>query len=228
MNTIIKTFRNLSRFEFCLWTFSLFSIVISSVIFQNADVTKVLTSLIGVTALIFVAKGHVLGQILTVCFGLCYGLISLKYGYYGEMITCLGMSMPIAIITIITWIKNPYEGTNEVKVSNLNARKICILITLTISVTIAFYFILKFFNTKYLIFSTLSVTTSFLAASLTTLRSEYYALAYTANDVILIILWIFATTHDISYLSMVICFLMFLLNDLYGFVNWKKMKKRQI
>ena len=33
---------------------------------------------------------------------------------------------------------------------------------------------------------------------------------------------------DISYLSVIICFVMFLVNDLYGFVNWKRMEKRQM
>ena len=53
------------------------------------------------------------------------------------------------------------------------------------------------------------------------------ALAYAANDVVLIVLWIMATAVDISYLSVVVCFAVFLINDLYGFLNWLKMEKRQ-
>ncbi len=36
-----------------------------------------------------------------------------------------------------------------------------------------------------------------------------------------------AAMTDISYISVVICFVMFLANDIYGFISWSHMKKRQ-
>jgi nicotinamide riboside transporter PnuC len=71
------------------------------------------------------------------------------------------------------------------------------------------------------------VTTSFIAVYLTFRRSPYFALAYAANDVVLIVMWTMAAAEDMRYLSVVICFLMFLVNDLYGFASWKRMEKRQ-
>jgi nicotinamide riboside transporter PnuC len=59
------------------------------------------------------------------------------------------------------------------------------------------------------------------------LRSSAYALSYAANDIVLIILWIMASIDNISYLPMIVCFVMFFINDMYGFFNWRKMKKRQ-
>ena len=87
--------------------------------------------------------------------------------------------------------------------------------------------ILEFYN-RNILPSTLSVATSFAAVYLTFRRSPYFALAYAANDVVLIVLWILAAREDISYLSVIICFVMFLVNDLYGFVSWKRMEKRQM
>ena len=71
------------------------------------------------------------------------------------------------------------------------------------------------------------VTTSFLAVYLTFRRSPYFALAYAANDIVLIILWILASLYDIRYVSVVVCFIAFFANDIYGFVSWRKMKTRQ-
>lgn len=62
--------------------------------------------------------------------------------------------------------------------------------------TVLFYFVLEYFDTSYLIPSTISVTTSFLAVYLTFRRSSSFALAYAANDV-------------------------------YGYVNWQRIKIRQ-
>ena len=97
----------------------------------------------------------------------------------------------------------------------------------TCTVTFVFYFILRFFHTANLITSTLSVATSFFAAFLTYKRSPWFALAYAGNDVVLIVLWALATKEDLSYVSVLACFIVFLFNDLYGFFNWRRMERRQ-
>jgi nicotinamide mononucleotide transporter PnuC len=138
------------------------------------------------------------------------------------------MSAPIAIASVVSWFRNPVQkGKSEVKVNNLKAREYVFLFVLTCIVTVIFYFILKACNTALLIWSTVSVFTSFFAAYLTMRRCEYYALAYTANDIVLIIMWSVAAVQNKSYVSVIICFLVFLVNDLYGFFNWSKMKKAQ-
>jgi nicotinamide riboside transporter PnuC len=86
---------------------------------------------------------------------------------------------------------------------------------------------LEYFYTANIIPSTISVTTSFAAVYLTFRRSPYYAIGYAANDIVLIVLWALATLEEASYLSVVVCFLAFLVNDVYGFINWRKMGKRQ-
>ncbi len=226
--SIIKSFKSLTKFELCLWIFSLAGVVISAFINGFEDIFTMSASLVGVTALIFVAKGYVLGQALTVVFGVLYGFISYTFSYYGEMITYLCMTAPIAAMAVVSWIRNPYEkGKQEVKVNHLKRREFFVLPVVSAAVTIVFYFILKYFNTSNLPLSTLSVATSFIASYLTFRRSPFYALAYAANDIVLVGLWIYACFYDIRYLSMVICFIMFLINDVYGYVNWSRMKKRQ-
>jgi nicotinamide mononucleotide transporter PnuC len=220
-------FKNLSKFEWFLWSTSIFTIVISFTISGGFLPLTLSASIIGVTALIFLAKGDVWGQLLTVLFSLLYALISLKYRYFGEMITYLGMTAPIAILSVISWLKNPYSGTAEVRVHQLGSKEIFRMLALTSIVTIAFYYILELFSTANLIVSTVSIATSFLASYLTLHRSPAYALAFAANDIVLIILWVLATIEDVSYFPMIANFVMFLLNDIYGFFNWLKMKQRQ-
>lgn len=220
-------FKDLTKFELLLWLVSVSVIIISFVISGGDDILTIIASLIGVTALIFVAKGYVIGQVLTVVFAVFYGIISYFFRYYGEMITYLCMTAPIAIMAVISWIKNPYEGTKEVKVSHVTKKQVLVMATLAIVTTIIFYFILKAMNNANLLFSTISITTSFLASYLTFLRSPYYAVAYSANDVVLIVLWTMATLEDRSYLPMILCFVMFLINDMYGFFNWRRMRIRQ-
>ena len=134
--------------EIILWCASAGLIFLAFILFDRENYLTVTASLIGVTSLIFNAKGNPLGQLLMVVFSLLYGVISYSFAYYGEMITYLGMTMPMAV-------------------------------------------------------------------------------AYAANDIVLIVLWSLASVEEIRYLSVVVCFATFFANDIYGFVSWRRMEKRQ-
>lgn len=218
----------LTKGEIILWISSAATVTASFFLSESGGILNLICSLIGVTALIFVAKGLVLGQILTVIFSLFYGFISFHFAYYGEMITYLGMTAPIAVLAMISWKRNPYRGSSEVRINHkLGRKRIVILIISAAAVTFVFYFILKAFGTANLAFSTISITTSFAASYLTVYRSPLYALAYAANDVVLMVLWSLAFLEDSSCLPMLICFVVFFINDLYGYVNWRRMSRRQ-
>ena len=221
-------FRSLTRREWILWGISLVAVLVSNFTAGTVDPVTLAATLIGVTALIFVARGDVWGQILTVVFSILYSITSWHFAYYGEIITYLCMSAPIAAASVVTWLKHPYKkDRNEVKIHHLSPRGFILLFIATVIVTVAFYFILGALGTTNLIVSTFSVSTSFLAASLLMFRSSYYAVAYAANDVVLIILWVLASFDDPSYIPMVVNFAAFLANDLYGFLSWKAREKKQ-
>lgn len=150
----MKEFKDyFSKSEIVLWSSSVMVIIISFCVFDRINYMTLCASLIGVTSLIFNAKGNPFGQLLMVVFSLLYGIISYTFSYYGEMITYLGMTMPMAIFALISWLKNPYNGNKaEVKVNSIGKRE---------------------------------------------------------------------------YVSVVVCFIAFFANDIYGFVSWRKMKTRQ-
>ena len=218
-----------SKGELTLWGSSVGLILWSFLLFDRTNVMTLAASLIGATSLIFNAKGNPVGQALMIVFSLLYGMISYTFSYFGEMITYLGMTAPMALFALITWLRNPYQGNRaEVTVNRINGWEWVGMYMLTGVVTFGFYFVLDHFNTANMIPSTVSVATSFIAVYLTFRRSPYFALAYAANDMVLIVLWLLAARENAGYLSVVICFLMFLINDLYGFISWKRMEKRQL
>ncbi len=228
----MKSFKSVvtyfSKGEICLWSCSIGFIIVSFCIFDRGIFLTLGASLIGVTSLIFNAKENPIGQFLMIVFSALYGFIAFTFAYYGEMLTYLCMTMPMAVFALISWLKHPYNGNkSEVKVNRIKKREIIFMWIASAVITLVFYFILNAFHTNNIIPSTISVTTSFIAVYLTFRRSSYYAIGYAANDVVLIILWVLAMLEDISYLSVVVCFIAFLANDIYGFVSWRKMEKKQ-
>lgn len=221
--------RYFSNGEKLLWGGSVLLILAAFFVFDRANYLNLAASLIGVTSLIFAAKANPIAPALMIVFSALYGIISFGFAYYGEMITYLGMTLPMSVISLVSWLRNPFNGNkSEVRVNRVHRMEVLLMCALTICVTIAFYFILKAFGTANLLLSTLSVTTSFIAVYLTFRRSPFFAAAYAANDVVLIILWILAARGDKGYISVAVCFAAFLVNDLYGLISWRKIEKRQL
>lgn len=217
-----------SKFEISLWLTSVILITASFLIFDRGSFLTLIASILGVTAILLNAKGNPIGQGLMVVFSIIYGIISFGFSYYGEMATYLGMTLPMSVIALVAWLRNPFKGNKaQVAVNRISKSETIFMVLLTAAVTFAFYFILKAFGTANLIPSTLSVTTSFAAVYLTFRRSPYFSLLYAANDVVLIVLWVMASLKNTSYISVAVCFLMFLLNDLYAFISWRKMEIKQ-
>lgn len=220
--------KELTKWEWLIWLSSLAIVLVSNLLTADLDILTLAAALIGVTSLIFAAKGNVWAQILMVVFSILYGIISFRFRYWGEMITYLGMTMPMAVWSAITWFKNPSEGnSSEVSIQKLTRRHVIWLTVSTVLVTVVFYYILMILDTPNIVFSTISIVTSFLAAALTMLRSSYYAVGYAANDVVLIVLWVLASFENPAYIPVVVNFVIFFVNDMYGFVSWKKREVRQ-
>lgn len=223
----LKFFSDLTKFEWCLWLFSLTGVLVCTILSPDFHLLSLIASLLGVTSLIFIAKGKWQGQILIVIFATMYGLVSFEQRYFGEMITYLCMTLPMAVISLVAWFRHPYEKSDEVQINALRPLHLAVLLPASGAVSMGLYFLLGALGTQNLLISTLSVTTSFFAASLTFLRTPYFALAYAVNDIVLITLWMLVAMREPAYFSMVICFSVFLVNDLYSFVNWLRMRKKQ-
>ena len=213
---------SLTKKEWGVWICSLCIIIISNFLSESFNSLILIAACVGVTSLIFAAKGNVWAQILMIIFSVLYVIISWQFRYWGEMITYLGMTMPMAIWSTITWIKNPAANGKEVAIQKLKPKHILGIIISGAVITWVFYLILSALDTPNIVFSTISITTSFLAAALTMLRSSYYALGYAANDIVLIVLWVLASIENPAYIPVAVNFTIFFFNDMYGFVCWKK------
>ncbi len=228
MGKIKERFSHFSKSDKILWSASALLILASFLLFDRQNYMTLFSSLLAVTALIFVAKGDPLGQMLFIFFEIFYALISLSYAYYGETITYLCMSLPMSVLAVISWLRNPFKGNKkEVSVNRVGKKELVFIIFGALGVAAIFYPILGWLGTANLVVSTFSVATSFAAAYLTFRRSSYFALGYAINDIVLVVLWTLAAVDDLKYISVAVCFAAFFSNDLYSFISWRRMEKRQ-
>lgn len=218
-------FKGFTKFEWCLWIGSLAAIIAAHFAVLSTDYASLITSLIGVTSLIFAARGDPFAPFLIIIFAILYATVSYFFGYYGEMIIYLAMQLPVSAVSLFTWHKNARKNT--VKTSKMTFKKVAVMLALNACVTTGFYFLLRYFNTPNLIPSTFSVATSFAALFFMCLRLPQYALAFILNDIVMIVLWSLALSNNINYISLVVCFSIFLLNDTYTAISWLRRAKNE-
>lgn len=226
MKKLLKYF---STFEWVLLIVSVAGITVTHFLSQEQKSWLALVaSLFGVVSLLLIAKGNLWGIVLTMVFSLIYCYMSFVERLYGELLTYGTMTLPSNIVALVSWIKNPFKGQKtQVAISKISTKKVVFTFATGVVATVALHFGLKALNTASLWISTISVFTSWIAVLLGIFRSRYYALGYVANDIVLIVLWAVQSVGNLGNLCMVACFVIFLINDLYAFINWGRMQRAQ-
>ena len=225
----MKKEKTWSLFEILFLIFSI--LVVSGCFLFSGDKNyfSLSCSILGIIAVLAVSKGLVWAPYINLVFNTCYAILSFTQGFYGEFIISIVFMNAIYIMSIISWLKNRGKQNKEiVEVNKITKKEYLFLFVAIIILTIVFYFVLKALNTQELIISTLSLTGSGVAAYLMFRRCSYYALGYIFNDLVLITLWtINVVKNGLGYLPTVISFVVFLINDTYGLIHWKKEEKKQ-
>ena len=224
---MLNFFKKFTLFEKLLLVISIIVLLATGIIFNSSIVTIICTVLF-VLAIMLIAKGNYLGQIIGIVVTILYSYISYKNRYYGEIIINIGFVLPLYILGIISWIKHENKETKTVKINQIGFKEWLIALVLSIGVYFGIYYLLKSQNTNLLIVSTLSVVASLFGMYLNVRRSSYSFLLFIINDIILIFLWgIPSFNGDYTLVPLFINPIINLFNDSYGLYNWKKNEKLQ-
>lgn len=216
-------------FEIGLLGVSVVAIIGCFVFSVDKNYLSLASSILGVITVVFTSKGLLLAPVLSVVYSVIYTIISVSQRYYGEAIIYMLIMIPMQVVTIIGWFKNKKQDSDTVEVGKVSKKEYLILGGVTVVLTFAFYFLLKWLNTAELVVSTISLITSALATYLVFRRCSYYALFYVLNDIILIVLWTIAMSREgVAFLPVVVSFYVFFINDVYGFIRWKKQEREQL
>ncbi len=224
-----KFLKNWNWFEIVFLALSLIGLSLCFAFTPDRNWFSYVVSLVGVVSVMTVAKGLVFAPFINIAYNIIYSIISVLQHYYGEAIIYIGLMIPIAVASIVSWLRNKNkENTSTVQVNKIKGIEYLYLFIGAICATVAFYFLLRALNTSELIISTLSLITSVVASYLILRRCSYYALAFVANDIILIVLWTMVVINSgIAFLPTALSFGIFLINDIYGFIHWKIQERKQ-
>lgn len=224
---MFRYFKDWTKFEIKFLIIGLILSILSAVIFHGKLVEVLYTSTYFITALLM-SKGKVESYGISFVSVFFYAIVSYNQGYYGELIITIFLTLPLAIVGIISWIRNQDIDKGVIIVNTLSKKEIYLVILSQIFLFSVYYSMLKAFQTELLMLSTISLITSVLAAYFEARRSEMAMFCYAANDFTIILLWLVPIINgQISLITVLVGPLLLLVNDFYGVYNWSKIKKEQ-
>lgn len=180
---------------------------------------------------LLLAKGKSYAHVIGIFAVFLYAYVSYTVKYYGEVIITFAVMLPLIVFGLISWLRNKRYDEKEgsvVIVANVSKKEMLLAALSQIVMGAGYYYLLKAFDTAFLIVSTFSIMTSVFATFLIARRNQYAFWAYILNDVVLIILWGYLVfTGNPDYAPILLMPVMLLINDIYGMINWERLKNTQ-
>ena len=225
----MKCWKGYNILDLVLISIGIITVTSTSIIF-NSKWYIILNTILGLLCVFTQAKGKIATQFIGVIYFCFYIGISYSQKYYGEVVLYLTILLPMYIYGIIHWLRNrdSKEENTVVVRSNLSKKEWLILSIGFILLSIIVYFILKSLDTSQLLISTLSFVSMLPAVYLLARRCKWNQVAFLINDFIVPLLWIFLVIEgNTIFVPMCIYHVFQITYDVYGFIEWIKLEKRQ-
>jgi nicotinamide mononucleotide transporter len=225
---MIKHLEDWGLFE-KLWLCA-FSLVTIYLYFAWDDtILGLIASLTGMLCVVLVAKGKISNYYPGIINVILYAYIAYGQKYYGEVMLNLLYFLPMQFIGLYLWKKNRIQGTDSEKVKTAfmsNTSRIVWTIISCIGVFI-YGLILKRMGGNLPFVDSISTILSIIAMILMAKRYVEQWILWIVVDVVSIIMWFVALMNGGNDISILIMWIAYLVNAIYGQINWMKLHRTQ-
>jgi nicotinamide mononucleotide transporter len=223
--------KNWTRFEISwLFTFTLINIYL---FFAWSDsLLGLISSISGMLCVVLVAKGKIANYYFGIVQTLTYAYIAYGYGLYGEVMLNALFYFPVQFIGIYMWKKNKTEHGvkgEDVIISSLTKKGWFYTVLSILILTIGYGFFLKFLGGNLVWTDSATNVLSIAAQILMLKRYTEQWLLWISVNVLSIFLWLGALiSQGGNDFSMLVMWSAFLVNSIYGYLNWRKLSIKQV
>lgn len=196
----------------------------------NSTIMVILNAIFGFSAKFFVSKANVVGQILGLMQLPFYAYVCYQNSYFGELIVCALICLPMYVLSIISWFRNLHSSGGSVKInSKISLKEWIIVLSIGVLMSVGIYFLLDHFNTSELVLSTISVVTSAIAFYIVMRRNSYGFIFFIINNLTCLTMWVLVVVNynDFSQIVTFFNYIFYLVINVGGLFNFAKLKKEQ-
>jgi nicotinamide mononucleotide transporter len=189
------------------------------------------SSLSGMICVVLVAKGKISNYYFGIVQTVTYTYIAYTYGLYGESMLNGLFYLPIQFIGIYMWSRNRVDNSvkgEDVAVNRLTNKGWVYLIAITVVTSSIYAYILNAIGGQQVRLDSVAVVLSIIAQFLMLKRYAEQWVLWIVVNVLSVTMWfiVLASKGGNDY-AMLVMWSAFLVNSVYGYVNWIRMGKKQ-
>jgi nicotinamide mononucleotide transporter len=190
-----------------------------------------ISSFTGMLCVVLVAKGKIANYYFGIIQTSTYAYISYTYGLFGEAMLNGFFYLPIQFIGIYLWKKNQTSRSvkgEDVSAKRLSAKGWLIVTAISIVASLAYAEVLRVIGGQQVRIDSIAVVLSIIAQILMLKRfAEQWLLWIIVNGLSVVLWFVTLINTGGNDWSMLVMWIAFLFNSVYGYVNWIKLSKKQ-
>lgn len=226
MNGILKGW---NKFELAWLSIAITIIVILGFLWDDT-MLGMISSIAGILCVVLVAKGKIANYYFGIIQCSTYAYIAYTYGLYGEAMLNALFFLPIQFIGLYMWNKNKKSETDVVNGEDIYIKKLTleqwlILIPVIIITSFIYMNLLIIINAQQVRLDSIAVILSIVAQFLMIYRYAEQWIMWIIVNVLTIILWLITLITSGNDWTILVMWVAFLINSIYGYMNWIKISK---
>lgn len=226
MNLIKRYFSDWDLYE-KIWLFLFTLIIIGLSVYWKDTLIGVLASLTGIWCVVLIAKGKISNYYFGIINVLAYAYVAFNQQYYGEVMLNMFYFFPMQFIGIYLWKKKRRsKRKDDVKVVYMSNKQRILWSVITILATILYGFVLKKLGGNLPFIDSSSTVMSVIAMILMVFVFVEQWVLWILVDIVSIIMWIVVMMKGGSDVAVLVMWIAYLVNAIYGLYNWIKLEKQ--
>lgn len=228
--------KNWTLFE-KVWMITATAIILGLSLLWKDTTIGFIASISGIWCVILVAKGKLSSYFFGVINAITYGYVAHSYGLIGEAQLNWYFYLPLQVVGFVLWYYNSkqseklgieFKNGQEIQAKKLSFKKWLILIPSVLASYFGYSYYLNDIGSNFAGLDALAVVLSVFAQILMMLRYTEQWLLWIVINVITVALWFFVLlTHGGNDWSMLALWIAFLVNSVYGYINWNKISRQE-
>lgn len=198
-------------------------IIITLAIIFKVSIIATMSSLFGITAVIYNSSGKKICFFFYIIHCILYAIQSFISKMYGELIIYSIYLTPLYFISFINYIKGKVNSNNDIRF--LNIKTLCLIIALIITITVCYGFVLKAIDSTLPFFNSLLTALTITCGFLTAKRYYHQWFLWLFLCVAAITTWSLTLKNDMSGLAFVLQNSLCIILNINGLLAWNKMIK---
>lgn len=228
MELLNNTFKGWTIFE-KTWI-TIFTVINLYLFFAWKDsVIGLITSLSGMLCVVLVAKGKIFNYYPGIINVVLYAYLSYNQSFYGEVALNLLYFLPMQFIGLYLWKKHLSAQTesSDVHVNRLSKKALLVWACATLLSTVLLGYILDRIGGAQPYVDSITTILQIVAQIFMIKRLVEQWITWIFVNIFSIILWFAAFMSTGNDVTILIMWIAYLVNSLYGYFNWRKIYKTQ-